>query len=60
MKTLKIICLFGFLALVAAKYFNLFSDFNISGSFSLFDVRYIFLVVYFLISLYEFIQRKKA
>jgi len=59
MKTFKSILVIGFLILICGKYFNLFDDYSFTESFSLYDLRYLLLAIYVILSIKEYREEKR-
>ena len=56
---LKAIIIVSFFVLLAGKYFDLFTNYKITESLSLFDVRHILVGIYIVVRIIEFFVPKK-
>ena len=56
---LKAIIIVSFFVLLAGKYFDLFTNFKITESLSLFDVRHILVGIYIVVRIIEYFVTKK-
>ncbi len=59
MQTLKFISVLGFIIIASGKVFNLFNDYYFTESFSLYDLRYGFLVIYIVITVLDLIKNRR-
>lgn len=57
---LKAIIIGLFLILVAGKYFSFIDNYPITSNFYLYDITYVFLILYIIVRIAEFISNRKS
>jgi len=57
-KIAQIVLIGGFFILLAGKYFNLFPDYKLTSTFSLYQIRHIIIGLYVLLKIYDYKNSK--